>query len=450
MMRKKERVFASKFENIPFSPAKWPFFYGWIIIFAGITGILMSIPGQTIGVAVFTEHLISALDMGRTNLSMAYMAGTVLSGFCIPFAGRLYDRYGVRPVAVTAGILMGMTLLYLSKIAEISAYASGLSGLVDGSVIVFLLITGGFFSLRFFGQGVLTMVSRNMVMKWFEKRRGFANAILGITISFGFSFSPQVIDAVIENISWQGAWKLLGFVSVGFALFAFIFFRDNPGRYGLLPDGRKIENKTDKKNLPLLKEYTLKDAKATYSFWIFNLSMALQALYITAFTFHVISIFHVSGYDHRTAITIFLPASLVAVSFHFIGSWLSDYVKLKYFLLLQVGGMIISMVALLFLDMSPFMRWVLIIGNGLMSGMFGILSAVTWPSFFGVKHLGAISGYAMGWMVVASALGPFMFSLSYRYTGRYDIATVVCILIAFSLFILGFRADNVNRPEAGL
>ena len=83
-----------------------------------------------------------------------------------------------------------------------------------------------------------------------------------------------------------------------------------------------------------------------------------------------------------------------------------------------------------------------------MNGMFGVLSAVTWPRFFGLKHLGAISGYSMGWMVVGSALGPFMFGLSFNLTGNYDHAIVVCILAAVTLFLLGFRADNVNRPRA--
>lgn len=439
--------FYERFKSIPFEPVKWPFFYGWVIIFAGIIGIIMSVPGQTIGVSVFTDHLIGALDIGRVNLSMAYMVGTILSGFFIPYAGRMYDKYGVRPVAMVAGFLLGLTLIYLSSVAEVVSLFSSLFSFIDMPVLVFVLMTLGFFALRFLGQGVLTMVSRNMVMKWFDKRRGFANAILGITISFGFSLSPQVLDILISNMSWQIAWRTLGLVSgIGFVVFAFIFFRDNPTMYGLIPDGKKISlNKDEDPNLPLLKDYNLKEAKATYSFWIFNLSLALQALYVTAFTFHVVSIFNVNGYDDRAAITIFLPSSIVAVSFHFFGSWLSDYLKLKYFLLFQTVGMMVSMVALIFLDVSPVFRLVMIAGNGIMNGMFGVLSAVTWPRFFGVKHLGAISGYAMSYMVIGSALGPFMFSLSFSYSGQYNLATWVCVAIALTLFILGFKADNVNR-----
>ncbi len=448
MLNNNGELFYERFKSIPFKPVKWPFFYGWVVIFAGIIGMIMSIPGQTIGVSVFTDPLIGALHIGRVNLSMAYMIGTILSGLCIPYAGRMYDRYGVRPVIMIAGILMGLTLLYLSRIARLTISMSSFLSSIDPAIIAFVLVTAGFFSLRFFGQGVITMTSRNMVMKWFERRRGFANAIVGITISFGFSYSPQLIDMLIKNFTWQGAWNMLGFVSFVFVVFAFIFFRDNPAMYGLVPDGRRKKwEKKDDPNLPLLKEYTLKEARSTYSFWIFNLALSLQALYITAFTFHVVSVFDVNGYEQGAAITIFLPISVVAVSFHFFGSWLSDYLKLKYFLILQLCGMLISMSALLFLDVSPLIRWVLIIGNGIMQGMFGVLSAVTWPRFFGLKHLGAISGYVMSWTVIGSAVGPFIFSLSYRMTGQYNYATAICIFIAFVLLILGFKADNVNRPE---
>src|SRR4051812_21251643 len=32
--------------HVPFSPARWPFFYGWIIVFGATVGTLFTIPGQ--------------------------------------------------------------------------------------------------------------------------------------------------------------------------------------------------------------------------------------------------------------------------------------------------------------------------------------------------------------------------------------------------------------------
>ncbi len=73
--------------NKPFPVSKFPFFYGWVILAAGTIGILMSIPGQTMGVSVFTESLLSDLQINRNNLSLAYLVGTLGSGLIITRAG---------------------------------------------------------------------------------------------------------------------------------------------------------------------------------------------------------------------------------------------------------------------------------------------------------------------------------------------------------------------------
>ena len=45
------------------------------------------------------------------------------------------------------------------------------------------------------------MVSRNMVMQWFDRRRGLANWILGFVTTIGFSLSPPVLDWLTRLLS---------------------------------------------------------------------------------------------------------------------------------------------------------------------------------------------------------------------------------------------------------
>ncbi|MCK5198258.1 MAG: hypothetical protein KAR21_07900, partial [Spirochaetales bacterium] len=54
------------------TPPVLPFSYGWIILIVGTIGVLMSIPGQTMGVSVFTDFLIEALEISRTGISTTY------------------------------------------------------------------------------------------------------------------------------------------------------------------------------------------------------------------------------------------------------------------------------------------------------------------------------------------------------------------------------------------
>jgi len=79
----------------------------------------MSIPGQTMGVSVFTENLLSDLNISRINLSLAYLVGTLGSGLLITRAGKLYDHYGARVMAFIAGVMLGVVLLYLTRVDRI-------------------------------------------------------------------------------------------------------------------------------------------------------------------------------------------------------------------------------------------------------------------------------------------------------------------------------------------
>ncbi len=82
--------------DIPFAPRRFGFFYGWVIVAASTLAVFASVPGQTIGVGVFTDYLIEALGLSREQLSLAYMFGTLASGLLIPLAGTVLDRIGIR------------------------------------------------------------------------------------------------------------------------------------------------------------------------------------------------------------------------------------------------------------------------------------------------------------------------------------------------------------------
>ena len=404
----------------------------------------MSIPGQTVGVSVFTDYLIEALGLSRNAISMAYLVGTVGSAFFLSAGGRAFDRYGARKMGVTVTLLLSATLVYLSLSAVFTRGINTLLGDQWATIVAFGIIALGFFMLRFFGQGTLTMTSRNMVMKWFEKRRGFANAVLGIAVSLGFSIAPRVLDVFVQSQGWQGAWRFMALILLLFALVAYLLFRDNPQSVGLKPDGNKPvkEKKALHAETTASRDFTLPEARRTYTFWMFNLTLALSALIMTAFTFHVVSIFEEADLTRSQAVNIFLPASLVAVSSQFLGSWISDYIPLRFIALVQSIGSVLLGLGILVLS-STVGPIILIIGLGFAQGMMGITSNITWPRFFGLRHLGAVSGYAMAWTVAGSAVGPYFFSLSLDLTGSYALAALITLI---SGGLLATGALFVHRP----
>ncbi len=435
-----------KYSNIPFAPAKFPIFYGWIILLVGTIGIIMSIPGQTIGVSIFTENLLEDLNINRNNLSLAYLVGTVGSGLLITRAGKFYDRFGARVMAFIAALMLGIMLFFLTRIESFIHFFDDNSR-ISTVVSTFILLAIGFWGIRFFGQGLLTMVSRNMVMKWFNKRRGFANAVLGIFSAFGFSLAPKIFNQIIERLQWQGAWLLLAIIiGIGFVGFLLIFYRDNPVDSGCVADGTRISNKKSKRppSLPD-REYNLSEARKTRAFWAFTLGIALSAMYISGLIFHVVSVFKSAGLDKEMALGIFVPTSIIAIVVQFSCGYISDFIRLKYLMMLFMFGMMVTTAGLAFLGQVSIAYWMIISGNGIVWGMYTVLIAVTWPRFFGLKNLGAISGFSLSWAVIASALGPYLFSLSMNITGKYIAIALINAVLSVILFLVAFKADNPNE-----
>lgn len=136
-----------------FSIPRFPFFYGNIIIFSGIVGILASTPGQTIGVSVFTDFLIRDLGISRENLSIAYMFGTLMSSFVIIYVGRFFDKFGARVTSVIAGAMLGLSLFYLSAVENIVGFLNGIFR--DYNVY---RVSFRFFPYSFFRAGVANYV----------------------------------------------------------------------------------------------------------------------------------------------------------------------------------------------------------------------------------------------------------------------------------------------------
>jgi len=435
-----------KYSNIPFAPAKSPIFYGWIILIIGTIGIIMSIPGQTIGVSIFTENLLEDLNINRNNLSLAYLIGTVGSGLLITKAGKMYDHYGARVMAFVASGMLGLMLLYLTRVEGIVSYLFNLNG-ISPAVATFIILAFGFWGIRFFGQGLLTMVSRNMVMKWFNKRRGFANAVLGIFSAFGFSLSPKIFDHFIQKLDWQGAWKLLAtIVGLGFVAFVLIFYRDNPEDCDCIADGKRPESKKSKRppSLPE-RDYSLPEARNTWAFWAFTFGLTLSALYISGLIFNIVSVFNSVGLNKEMAIGIFVPTSIIAIVVQFTFGYLSDFIRLKYLLMFFMFGMLTTSTGLILLGNHNSAYWLIISGNGIVWGLYTVLIAVTWPRFYGLKNLGAISGFSLSWSVIGSAIGPYFFSISMDITGNYDLVSWICAGLSIFLLLFAFKADNPNE-----
>ena len=429
------------FEQFPFNPARWPFFYGWVVLFWGIIGIILSAPGQTTGISAFTEPLIHSLGISRLQLSGAYMFGTLSSAFVLTPAGKLFDRIGARWMGFGSCTALGIVLFLLSQTDHI---ATTLALVIPEKIAAIGLLSVLFFMLRLSGQGVLTMASRNMIMKWFDLRRGLVSGISGAAVAFGFSYAPALFSQMIATRGWSSTWLITGLLlTVVFAPLLLIFFRDNPEASGLVPDGRNYVSK-DRNIKKIQHPFTLAEARRTFAFWAFAATLSMQALAGTAITFNIESIFELAGMDGTRGFALFPPMAFAAIAVTLVGGWLSDRLQLRWLLTAMLLAIATNLTGLIFLKPGWPIAFI-IVGNGFSNGLFGLLMSVTWPRYYGREHLGAISGLCMTFIVIASAIGPVFFSGILRTTGTYTPAYLICLLTTLIIVVASPFARNPQR-----
>jgi predicted MFS family arabinose efflux permease len=319
-------------------------------------------------------------------------------------------------------------------------------GLVSMGIVIF-----GFFGIRFFGQGVMTLVSRGMVAKWFGPRRGLAVGIMGLATAFGFSYAPQPLQSLIERFGWNGALlSIASFLALVFLPIVIIFFRSEPASCGLeLEQGlaKRTKNRSPHAQDARV-DKTVTEARREPVYWVLLVILWYWSLFNTAFTFHVVSIFNEIGIEAQQAVKIFLPISVVSVASRFLGSYVSDRISIKYLYIVFLIALILASACLTTLG-NPIVRIIAIASYGVGSGLFGMLNIITWPKLYGRKHLGAVSGFAMSMIVAGSAIGPWIFSLAYRFTGSYrsaGIFGVICSVI-FLIILLSVKFYRHQEEE---
>ena len=430
-----------------FAPSRFPFFYGWVIVFAATIGSIFSIPGQTMGFRVFTDVLIEELGLSRVQLSLAYCLGTVASGLTLPWLGRVLDRWGERRMAVASVLATGLVLFYLANCGVIS---QALGQALPAAAAAFIVIGLGFYMIRAAAQGVLSMTCRNAIGKWFDHRRGLALAISGVLVSFSYSFAPRGLDWLIDRYGYDGAWLRMGVVTIVImGPIAWLLFRDTPEEAGLEMDGGKVASAAAANpDMQIHREFTRGEALRDYSFWVFNLTFSFYGLYATAFTFHILSLASEYQFAEERILSLFVPIAATSVLTNLVFGAINARLRLKWLLLVMNIGCLSATLGMLFLD-KPGGVSAYVIGNGIASGGFVSLTGIVFPRFYGRLHLGAISGVNMSAMVIASGLGPLAFGLCQQFSGSYRGILVASVFVPTLLALLSLRADNPQRKLTG-
>ncbi|MBT3313827.1 MAG: MFS transporter [Anaerolineae bacterium] len=403
------------------------FFYGWIILPISTLAAFFTSPGQTYMVSVFNPSLREALDLSLTQLTGAYMFGTVLASLPQTYIGQLADRMGIRRTIFIIATLFSLACVFISQ--------------VNSLVMLFF----AFFFLRMFGQGALELLSVNMLPMWFRDTLGTVSGIKNVVINLMIGLVPVSILALISIVGWRKAYIFAG-VSVFIILLpiVYFFYINRPEEIGQVVDGDSSSTSTKSIKIEAPeKEFNLKEAMRTRAYWILTLSWFAWAAIATAITFNLLPIFTAKGLSEEQAAASFTVLMVASAIFQIFGGMIADRVQLRWMAFGALGLYGLAIGALIYVPISSVVLvYTLILGSA--QGLWGGLGNTVWVRYFGREHLGKIRGSVWTAAVAGSSVGPFLMGLSYDLSGDFFIS-----LIGFAIFLFGLAVAGIwaTPPE---
>ncbi len=410
-------------------PLHTGFFYGWLMVVISGMAIFFSGPGQTFSNSVFIASYMEDFNMSQTSISFIYSAATLISGVLLFFMGRMVDRFGRRLMMTLAALMLGVACFFNS--------------FITGPIMLFF----GFFMIRYFGQGSMTLIPNTLVSQWFIKYRGRALGFAGLGGLLGAASFPPLINWLIDEYGWQITWRILGLVLIVFFMpLALYFVRNRPEDVGLLPDGAKEKSNLEEGAPAEVQEesWTLSEAMRTRAFWFILVCGAIPAMIFTGITFQIFSILGEQGINRMQTAFVLSLIPLISFGCSLLSGFIVERVKVHRMLALSFALNIVTPILLIFAH-SYATVILFAIAWGIAQGFMNIPMGVIWPNYYGRKHLGSIQSVTHAAGIIGSAIGPIQFGWAYDQFGSYTGVLIISALIWTLGTVLAFLAKPPQR-----
>ena len=428
-------------------------FLGWRMVAFAAVMLGMSGPGQTVGVSVFVDPMMAALDLTRSQVSTAYLIGTLLASLVLPRVGRLLDELGTR-----------RTLLIVAV-----GLAAALSGM--GLVVGIVTLTVGFVGIRMLGQGSLSLVATNAVAPWFTRRRGLAIGVVTAVGSSLIALVPLLSTFAIALVGWRVTWVVLAaLVALLLVPIALRGFVDRPEDVGQRADGVE-EHGVDgaatvdvtllpspgPAGVPAIgtrlapgegrRPYTRAEALRTPMLWALIGGSVTTGMLTTGMAFHQIDLLGEQGLTPAQAAANFLPQTVATFVTVLLVGALVDRVAPRWILAASMALLAGAMLAL------PAVRpGASAVAYGVALGAAGAsaraLEAGAVPRLYGLRHLGAIRGLIVALAGASTALGPLALSIGNDLTGGYTEVLRLLVVLPVAVAVFGMFVREPSEPDA--
>ncbi len=376
-------------------------YYGWRMI--GLTALIRTIGGglHSFGFTVYFLPIQKELGISNAATSLAFSLARAEGAIEGPLAGYLIDRFGPKPVILTAALMCGTGYLLFSTV---ESYAS------------FLIIYVGVISLTFTAGFVHAPAV--LAVNWFVRYRARALTCLSAAMPVGGTVITFLLVVTVHFWGWRTAAALAGcgllFVAAPLAL----KIRRSPESMGLQldtgtasspapPPGTGEDGSRNHGTEPHGEsDYELGRAMRTPVYWLFVLWMTTRSAAYTIVLVYFIPLMEWKGLTFLGAGMVLSWFNFMNIVAHFIMGWIADQTnKMR----LVAWCMVLSLVATLILMWSDTV-WGLL----LFAALFTVLDAsipVIWAAvgdYFGRRRFGTIRGNMSFFYMWGSVLGPYL------------------------------------------
>lgn len=195
-------------------------FYGWWVVSACFLISLFIGGFVVLGFTAFFEPIANEFSWSYAQISLAASLRGAEVGLVAPLMGLLIDRWGPRRLMLRGTILLGLALIFLSRITSLGMFY------------------GAFVLLAIAGSACSPTVTMTAVAKWFRKKVGMATGIMASGFALGGLLVPVVVK-LIDVFDWRTAIFVLGLSIWVIGPPLSLLLRHKPEQYGYVTDGEQ-------------------------------------------------------------------------------------------------------------------------------------------------------------------------------------------------------------------
>ena len=378
---------------------------GWKPLAAATIGVACGSSPVPFNVLPIVIGPINA-DLGWSflEISAAVTIYGIIGALLAPVIGTLVDKHGVKPVALTALGLFGLSFASMYFVPEY----------LPAFYILWAVI-------GIVGIGSTPVSWSRAISMWFHANRGLALGILLLGTSLAAFVVPQLSNYVLQQAGWRAVFPVVALLPLLVALpLALLFFREPKAHE--MPEQAIAEGGA-------LKGYTRSQALQSYRFYVLFASICLVALAYGGAHIHMVQIVVLQGFSDAFAASVISVVAAGIFAGRIIVGALFDRFWAPGIAFPVLCLPVIS--CLLLISGSGSEALVLLAGFflGFAAGAESDVVAFMAARYFGMAEYGRIYGLLYMPFGIFASISPLLYGFVRDQTGSYDLMLQVSMVL---------------------